>query len=421
MKTFLLSILLSVLFSGIQAQFKISSEYRMRSEYKDGLRTLSDESTSPALVSSQRARLNLDYEKDALQIYLSVQDVRVWGEIPHKTDVPSIALHQAYAKYQIDSKLAVKLGRQMLTYDNKYLLGAKNWNNVAVAHDIALLQYKANNTEAHAGLAFNNESDVLFESDYSINFYKYLGVLWLHHSFSEQLNVSLLNYYEGYQKQGDFNTTYTRGTIGPFFKFSSSVFELSFAPYYQFGKSKNGQKVAAYFIHIEPSLKLNEKIKLTAGLDYLSGDDATNDNNEANTFSNPYGDGHAYYGLMDYFTNIEKNTKNGGLSDVYAKINFQASKKSTLHAAIHQFALSNNILDNSDPLNPIVPDKKLGTELDLFWKYKFYPASTLMLGYSSMFASETMEVLKGGDSDKMQHWLYVSIQFKPTLFHSENK
>ena len=418
-----LSVLIIIVFFCIEshAQLKIGAEYRYRSEYKDGLRRLSDDTTTPALVSTQRTRLNLDYLSDKLQVFLSVQDVRVWGEVRHITDVPSIALHQAYTRYKINEKMAIKLGRQMLTYDNKYLLGAKNWNNVSVAHDMALFQYDSGKTSFHAGLAFNNQSDVLFESTYDLNFYKYFGFFWLKPSFNENLSASLLNFYEAYQNDSLITKLHTRATIGSFIKYKNGSLTLELAPYYQFGESKNGNRISAYFVHFEPSVKFSKSLKISSGIDYFSGDDAINDNGVDNTFSNSYGDGHAYYGFMDYFTNILKNTKNGGLSDVFIRISYMPSEKSTLHLAFHNFRLANNILDNNSAQQvQKAADKQLGSEIDLYWKYKFYKNSTLMLGYSTMLPSKSMEILKGGDSGNSQHWIYVVVGFKPTLFVQKN-
>ncbi len=411
----MLMILLGV---SAQAQFKIGAEYRIRSEYKDGLRQLSDESTTPAFVTSQRTRLNVDYNYDKLQIYLAIQDVRVWGETPHKTDVPSLDVHEAYARYSMNNKWAVKLGRQMLSYDNKYLLGVKNWNNVSVSHDIALLQYASDDNAFDVGFAYNNAKDVVFEEGYDLNYYRYLAMLWYHHKFGDRLSASLLNYYEGRQKDESITTIYTRGTIGPFINYKSDKWGFTFAPYYQFGKSQDGETVNAYFIHFEPTLYAVPKFRFGIGVDYFSGDDATDDNGEANTFSNPYGDGHAFYGLMDYFTNIEKNTNNGGLHDKFIKVTYSPNKKMSIQLGLHDFNLTNNILD---PTTGEAADKALGKEMDLYWKYNFYTSSTLLIGYSTMSATQTMEILKGGDSDRQQNWVYLTIQFKPTLFKSDIK
>ncbi len=417
MKNNLLILLILLLSTSINAQFTISAEYRIRSEYKDGLRQLSDETTQPAFVTTQRSRLNVDYNHEKLQVYFSIQDVRTWGEVAHKTDRPSLDIQEAYAKYNIDNKWALKLGRQNLVYDNKYLLGLKNWNNVGVSHDVALLQYAANDNTFHLGFAYNNEKDVTFESGYDLNYYRYLTLLWYNKKFSDSFSASLLNYYEGRQKDGSLTTIYTRGTIGPFLNYKTKVWGVTFAPYYQFGKSQNGEKVNAYFIHFEPTIYAVSKFKMSVGLDYFSGDDATDPNGESNTFSNPYGDGHAYYGLMDYFTNIEKNTNNGGLNDKFIKVIYSVNKKMSLYGAFHAFSLSNHIVN---PITGDAADKVLGNEIDLNWKYNFYPNSSLLIGYSTMMATETMELLTGGDSGKSQNWVYLSIQFKPTLFKSEN-
>jgi hypothetical protein len=42
-----------------------------------------------------------------------------------------------------------------------------------------------------------------------------------------------------------------------------------------------------------------------------------------------------------------------------------------------------------------------------------------MVGYSKMFATETMEILKGGDKDADNSWSWIMFTFKPKLFSSK--
>ena len=42
-----------------------------------------------------------------------------------------------------------------------------------------------------------------------------------------------------------------------------------------------------------------------------------------------------------------------------------------------------------------------------------------MAGYSQMFATETMQVLKGGNYENMNNWAWIQLTFKPTFFSKE--
>ncbi len=416
MKQILSLTLCLFLISHAYSQFKLGLEYRARSEFKDGLRQLSDSSTRPALVTTQRARLKVDYSDEKLDLSFQIQDVRAWGEIKHIQDVPSLALHEASARYQMTDHFAFKLGRQQLVYDKKRLLGAKNWNNISVAHDVALFIYQSDKVQAHGAFAYNNDTDKLYETDYPVNYYKYLSLLWFEHDPSEQFYYSLINYYEGYQKAGDSATIYTRGTVGGLVSYKLNSLSVDASIYYQYGTSKGGQEVSAYFFHAEPAYKIANLLNFSLGIDYFSGDDALNDNGQYNSFSNPYGDGHGYYGLMDYFTTIDSSTKGGGLNDMFAKVTYTLNDKMTLHAAFHNFRFTNNVLD----ISGAAANKQLGNEIDIQYKYNFYKKATFLLGYSTMLATESMEIIKGGDASNGQNWLYASIQFKPEIFNSNH-
>ena len=418
--TFVITILL--LSVTVKSQFKVDAEYRIRSEFKDGLKTLSDSTKNPAFTTVQRTRLNIGFKDEKLEVYLSLFDVRVWGETAISKDVPVMGVHQAYIQYRFNDNLAVKLGRQELLYDDQRLLGVKNWNNIGAAHDVALLKYKNEKTVGHFGFAYNNDTDKDFESDYDVSYFKYLSFLWIHHKFSDQLDASLMNIFDGNQKEGDYKTIYTRGTSGFFLNYSLSNISVEVNPSIQYGKSAGGGEAFAYFFHVKPAWNASDKLILEAGLDYFSGSDAFDPGKKLTAFSNLYGSGHAFCGHMDYFTDIQKQTKNGGLNDIYVTANFKVNDKLSFYAALHNFQFTNNVIDSvSAPGLNQKADKQLGTELDLSLKYKFYPKAEVSLGYSTLVPSESMEILKGGDSDIWQHWLWVSIQFKPDFFISETK
>jgi len=419
MKRILITTICIVAFKmAVFSQLNVNMEYRFRTEYKDGFKTLSDNDTKSVLVSTQRTRLNIGYEVDRIELLLSVQDTRTWGEEQVAVDNSSINVHQAYLRYKINSNWAIKLGRQELLYDRNRLLGLKNWNNVSVSHDVAVFQFNHNNnSKFHLAMAYNNDKNKLFESDYSINYYKFLVMTWGFHKFSDQLELSINNILDGNQKEDDYNVVYTRGTVGFMLSYKGGAFSADASSYYQYGTSKLGEELSAYFFHFKPKYQVNENIQLAIGIDYLSGDDATKNDNKQTAFSNLYGDGHGYYGHMDYFTNVPNNTNNGGLNDIYFNTAIKVSKKTSLHLAFHNFRLANKIYDTtSTPSEVKVADKDLGKEIDASIKIKFYTKSSLRIGYSTMIPEKTMTVLKGGDSDNWQHWMWVMLQFNPNIF-----
>ena len=61
----------------------------------------------------------------------------------------------------------------------------------------------------------------------------------------------------------------------------------------------------------------------------------------------------------------------------------------------------------------------LGTEVDLVLGYKFSKNVVLNGGFSKMFGTESLGVLKNGDSTKDNSWTWLMITFNPTLFVSK--
>ncbi len=65
--------------------------------------------------------------------------------------------------------------------------------------------------------------------------------------------------------------------------------------------------------------KFDSPVKPTigVGIDYLSGDDGTDD--DYNVFNTLYATNHKYYGFMDYFINLPNDTYGKGLMDYTCK------------------------------------------------------------------------------------------------------
>ena len=62
-------------------------------------------------------------------------------------------------------------------------------------------------------------------------------------------------------------------------------------------------------------------------------------------------------------------------------------------------------------------DSYLGTEIDLTATYKLDKNFVISGGVSKMFASDTMEILKGGNNNNCNNWAWVMVSFNPQLFN----
>jgi len=63
-------------------------------------------------------------------------------------------------------------------------------------------------------------------------------------------------------------------------------------------------------------------------------------------------------------------------------------------------------------------DSNLGTEIDFTLGYKVANNIEFNAGYSQMFGTTSLEVLKGGLSNKNNSWSWFMLTFKPTFYSS---
>ena len=117
-----------------------------------------------ALFTEQRTRLIADYKTPSIETHLSIQDVRIWGEVGqiNKSD-QLLSVHEAYASYKTDSlgKSKFIIGRQELVYDDHRVLGSLDWAAQGRSHDALRYIYKDSDTrtwELHAVGTWNQDA-----------------------------------------------------------------------------------------------------------------------------------------------------------------------------------------------------------------------------------------------------------------------
>ncbi len=165
------------------AQLKIDAELRPRFEYRHGYKTLFPDNSDPAAFVSQRTRLIAGYKTENLDFYLSIQDVRVWGDVPqlNTSDNNGFTIHQAWAKISLADNLALKAGRQEIIYDDSRFFGNVGWAQQARSHDVALFKYHKNSFNMDIGFAFNQNGETLTETTLTVpKTYKALQYVWFH-------------------------------------------------------------------------------------------------------------------------------------------------------------------------------------------------------------------------------------------------
>ncbi|WP_299133965.1 alginate export family protein [uncultured Tenacibaculum sp.] len=407
--TYLSSILLLFITTLSYSQLKIDAELRPRAEYRHGFKTLFPNDANAAMFVSQRTRLNTSFSMDKLNFHISFQDVRVWGDVPQLNiaDANGLSLQQAWAEILLDRNFSLKLGRQEVVYDDSRIFGNVNWAQQARSHDMALLKYKKNDFRIDVGLAFNQSKEGLVGTNLTTpKTYKAMQFAWFHKEWNN-FSGSFLFLNNGLQSSIGLKYSQTIGT-----HIKTKVYRLDIVSnlYYQFGNDILNRDLSAYLLGLEANYKVTDKIKLGLGMELLSGNDYNTPGNKNYAFTPFYGTNHKFNGLMDYFY-VGNHANNVGLLDVYMKVNYKLNPKSSLTTFIHNFSAAADI-------NTTV-SKQLGTELDIVYGYKFTKEIGIKAGYSHMFPTEGMEILKGNNDNNTNNWGWVMVTIKPTLFSSK--
>jgi hypothetical protein len=394
-------------------QFDINADLRARFENRNGYGTLKPDTEKAASFISQRTRLVFDYSFKNIKLRVSPQNVKTWGDVAtnSKTDANS-AFHEAYGEIKMNEKLSFKLGRQEINYDDARIFGNVDWAMQARSHDAFLLKLNPNTkNQIHFGLALNANKETNFYENYAIPQYKSLQYLWYHTDF-EKLNLSVLAlnngmpYLVGTEEKVDYSQT-----LGSRLGFKNGALSIDGAAYLQTGKIADNSVNATYF-SANISYKATTNFNTSVGFEMLSGKDQNDTSTDMKSFNPLYGTNHKFNGYMDYFY-VGNHTNSVGLTDVYATLGYEKNKFSA-KLTPHYFASAASIYSAGEK-----QDNYLGTELDLTIGYKMYDNVTFDAGFSQMFASSSMEVLKAGNKNAGNNWAFISIKINPNLFSNK--
>jgi|JI10StandDraft_1071094.scaffolds.fasta_scaffold184659_2 hypothetical protein len=408
-----------------QAQFEIGGQLVQRAEYKHGFGKTIEDTLESARSINQRLRLQMLYKSKKLQFFGSIQDVRLWGNTSQiKLSDGLLSLHEGWVSVVLDSAWSIKIGRQELNYDNVRFLGNLDWAMQARAHDFALIKYEKQHHKLHIGLGYNQSSDLLSGNAFiTPNQYKAAQMLWYNIKKST-FELSFLIWNNG-KESLQYNSTgniikhqikyaHTLGIPVVKQSFWNNNVISGFA-YYQFGKDVTNKDLNAYDISLQSSQTVvlnsakNNTLKITFGIESLSGTPTNNTKNENKSFSPMYGTNHVHNGYMDYFYVGGRFENSVGLNDLYLRLRQDAEKKWFVSCDLHHFSANANVYTASTRLK-----KQLGTEIDLTGGVIVSEDLSLQAGYSQLFSTSTMDQLLGiKNKSNNQNWAYLMLIVRP--------
>ncbi len=413
----LLLILLCTISSGIvNAQFAVDFQLRQRFEWRDGYQKLAAQGQDPAILVSQRTRLGFLYETDILKIRVSPQDVRLWGGDPVMSSSgivnnTQIGLFEGYAEVRLSQEISVKAGRQQLTYDSHRLLGDRNWNQNGISYDAFVLKASAGRFNIHLGSSWNTLTEALSGNLYPSARIKSLNYLWLNTKING-LKLSLMHIASGVTRSDTTSGLQFRQTSGFFAEYKSARINTWGNVYYQYGRNRNGQPVGALLADADASIQAG-KFLPGIGFGYLSGNSQTGAAQSTDHLFDPlYGNRHRYFGFIDYFRSFATDTRQGGLIDLYLYLEYKTGPKTSIRNIAHYFELA-----QANPLTP--PDRSLGFENNLVFKYRFSDWGMFESGYMFFVPTETLKAIQKVADTRFSHFFYIQYTLTPVLFKQQ--
>lgn len=385
-------------------QFTIDAQLRTRGEYNNGASTPRDKGEKPATFINNRARVSFGYQRgDNLELKFSAQHTGIWGQNDMNVKDGSAAINEAWAKLKFGEGWFAQVGRQQLVYDDERILGGLDWHVSGNWHDALRLGYESAEHKVHAILAFN-QAGVNRGNYYDGPMpYKAMQTLWYHYQAAQSpfgISLVFMNLGREAGEAGDGKTKYMQ-TVGTDISYKPSDFDIHAAFYYQMGKNGADTKVSAWMASAKIGYKIDPVWGVNVGYDYRSGNDGKGDKDKA--FDQLFGTHHKFYGFMDYFL---RNAPYG-VQDIQAGVTAKASKKVSLLLNYHYFMTAQKAANDK---------KGLGHEIDLQVTASLMKNVTLMAGYSTMFGTETMDIVKGGNHKSWQDWAWVTLNINPRIF-----
>jgi hypothetical protein len=341
----------------------------------------------------------------------------VWGESGQiaPKEGNNTMLNEAWAEYEFFKGLSMRLGRQSLVYDDERILGGLDWNQAGRWHDLALLKYKSNGHELHVGLAFSQDQENKLNNYYSApgGNYKTMQLVWYEKILSERMKFSLLFMNTGFQVELDSSMANLQTWGGNFYR-TDDPLTLTATFYYQSGKNAVKQQVNAFLASLYGNYNIDPDWGIHAGMDLLSGRDMdAAESTKTTEFVPLYGTNHKFYGLMDYFYTGGTHSQ-VGLWDKFLGASWKPSRDLSLKLTGHFFNSMARVV-SSEKMSSY-----LGTELDLTFSWNLMKGVDFLGGYSQMFATGSMEIVKGrGDHSLFHNWVWAMFVVDIRIFKWE--
>ncbi|MDO6803243.1 alginate export family protein [Wenyingzhuangia sp. 1_MG-2023] len=400
----------------------IDMEYRPRTEYRRGYRTLPNNESDAAFFTSHRARINVNYSyNDQFLIHTTLQDIRIWGDTDTRDANGKAQFYEFYVEPKITDKLSVRVGRQRIKYDNQRLFAENNWRQAGGQHDAVRFMYRNDKLEADLITAYNQNDTSEFGTDYDVDWDFYRGMVsnFVKYQATDKLTFTSINIADEYTDPTSENTKgHWKFTNGGRLEFQNNDLTFNLASYYQWGHIENGKQHNAYYLEPEIKWDANSIYTLRIGAQIFSGDKNSNDN-KSNAFLTQYGAFHRHNGGMDYTQKTVRTYEHEGILNPYIFQDISLNNKLRLNWQSHLFGATTPLtkVENgaTEDLNRIY-----AWENDFRFFYQPNHYTTLEMAYLFLIPDESMSVIptgKDGNTSQIAQFAYISINWTPKILN----
>lgn len=312
---------------------------------------------------------------DSTTVEISIQDSGAWG-----AGQDGVRLHEAYIQEDnlFGSDVSLRIGRQVLSYDDQRIIGALLWSKTPNFDDAIKLIYASDEFNVDVFAAKKSESFRTVADDEDL-----YGV----HATIKTIPNNSLSVYTFAEIEGQFK----RYTIGARLKGNFDAVDYTAEIPFQTGQVDDTIDISAYAFAVRGGYTVAGPNKVRIGGEYAfaTGNDTT-DATENQGFNVIQPTGHAHLGSMD---------ENGWGNVKTYSVNASAMATPDLKVIAAYWKFDKEWVASGDPDDN-------GSEFDFTGVYKYNSALTLKGGYSLYFPGDIQEAVTA-TSDNTAHWAWL--------------
>jgi hypothetical protein len=362
--TFLMALVMGAgIAQAAEPEWDIGATYRPRAEIDHRF------GDNANFFITHRARASVGLTQDQWSGFVQVQDVRTWGTEPGTaTHQANVDLHQGFASYSYSPTAKLTIGRQEISYLNHRLIGNLDWAQPGRSFDAAraTLGYEKVGWDIFA--ATISEATGKGRQDGGI-----VSTVVQWDNAGRKLAAIGVADWSPWIKMD-------RYTFGPYSE-GKLVGPLAYRVegYWQTGELGN-QDLKAYLGSAELAFAA-APFRVSGGYDRVSGA-----GNGYTAFDTLYATNHKFYGYMDLFLALPRDTRGAGLQDAYGQVAIAVSKM--------KVSLTGHRFWTERPAGQV-----FGTEWDAVLDYSFSKVAQMQLAYGILAAGEAFKVVRPNAPD----------------------